>query len=88
MDCRGDLGSEGGAGHTFVDPPAQQLRPTLWGAEAYSGNDDSCMDWLTEKGMMRSEGDGNRGPGGQLAHQVPVRDYVGEGDCDGEVTWS
>ena len=25
---------------------------------------------------------------GQLAHQVPVKDYEGEGDCDGEVTWS
>ena len=38
--------------------------------------------------MMRSEVEGNHGPGGQLAHQVPVKDYEGEGDCDSEVTWS
>ena len=38
--------------------------------------------------MMRSEVEGNCGPGGQLAHQVPVEDYEGEDDCEGEVTWS
>ena len=37
---------------------------------------------------MQSEGGGNCGPGGQQAHQVPVEDFEGEGDCEGEVTWS
>ena len=35
---------------------------------------------------MQSEGGGNCGPGGQQAHQVPVEDFEGEGDCEGEVT--
>ena len=34
------------------------------------------------------EGDGNRGPGGLHAHQVPMKDSEGEANCEGEVTWS
>ena len=68
--------------------PNSAIKTHFVGSRGLQGERRQLHGLPDDELMMRSEVEGNRGPGGQLAHQVPVEDYEGEGDCEGEVTWS
>ena len=58
------------------DNPVPDQPPRPLSSSAADDADEGC------------EGDGNRGPGGLHAHQVPMKDSEGEANCEGEGAWS
>ena len=73
---------------TRSSTPSSAIKTHFVGSQDLQGEGRQLHGLPDREGDERSEVEGNRGPGGQLAHQVPVKDYEGEGDSDGEVTWS